>query len=85
MNEPQRQFGELGYAVPGKAGELDAGPHEDQGDGKDADAANDYLKAHGIIPRKVGGYGLPDCLRITIGNEQEMRATAGAIRDFVKQ
>ena len=53
--------------------------------GKDADAANDYLKAHGIIPRKVGGYGLPDCLRITIGNEQEMRATAGAIRDFVKQ
>ena len=53
--------------------------------GKDADAANDYLKAHGVIPRKVTGYGLPEYLRITIGLEHEMRAAAAAIRDFIKQ
>jgi histidinol-phosphate aminotransferase len=52
--------------------------------GKDADAANDFLLKRGIIPRKVGGYGLPDCLRITIGLEGEMRATVDALRDFVK-
>jgi len=74
----------LGLEVPPSVGNfvLVRFPREK---GKDADAANEYLKANGIIPRKVGGYGLPDYLRITIGNEAEMRAAAGAIGDFVKQ
>jgi histidinol-phosphate aminotransferase len=55
-----------------------------QANGKDANAANDFLLKRGIIPRKVGGYGLPDCLRITIGLEAEMRATVAALADFVK-
>jgi histidinol-phosphate aminotransferase len=52
--------------------------------GKDADAANAFLLKRGIILRKVAGYGLPDCLRATIGNEAEMRATVAALADFVK-
>ena len=42
-----------------------------------------FLKARGIITRKMGAYGLPDCLRITIGSEDEMRAVAAALADFL--
>ncbi len=53
------------------------------GDGKTADAADVYLKSQGIIVRKVGGYGLPDCLRITIGLEVEMRAVMDGLNEFM--
>ena len=39
------------------------------------------LKADGILIRQMGGYGLPHCLRISIGTEDEMRATLSAIAD----
>ena len=35
----------------------------------EAEACNAALKAEGIIVRPVAGYGLPECLRITIGDE----------------
>jgi len=38
-----------------------------------ADAAYAALMAEGFIARLMGGYGLPECLRITIGLEDEMR------------
>ena len=50
---------------------------------RDANAADAYLARRGIIPRKVAGYGLPDCLRITVGTEDETRAVAQALDDFV--
>ncbi len=53
--------------------------------GKTAEAANAFLNARGIIPRMVANYGLPDCLRITIGTEAEMRATALALKDFMTE
>jgi histidinol-phosphate aminotransferase len=34
--------------------------------------ADERLRAGGLIARKVAGYGLRDCLRITIGREEEM-------------
>lgn len=40
-----------------------------------ADAAFDFLRARGIIVRPMGGYGLPGCLRITVGIEQHMQQT----------
>ena len=40
---------------------------------RSADAANAYLNSKGVIVRQVGGYGLPDCLRITIGTEDQNR------------
>ncbi|HLY56537.1 MAG TPA: aminotransferase class I/II-fold pyridoxal phosphate-dependent enzyme, partial [Stellaceae bacterium] len=48
-----------------------------------ADAADAALRARGIIVRKMGAYGLPDSLRITIGTEPEMRAVAAALAEFV--
>ncbi|WP_422364909.1 histidinol-phosphate transaminase [Pelagibius sp.] len=38
------------------------------------------LKARGILVRGVGAYGLANCLRVTIGTEDEMRATAEALQ-----
>ncbi|GFE65263.1 histidinol-phosphate transaminase [Litoreibacter roseus] len=34
-----------------------------------AEGCDAYLKTRGVIVRKVGGYGLPHCLRVTIGDE----------------
>jgi histidinol-phosphate aminotransferase len=49
---------------------------------RNAAAANDYLNSKGIIVRPVGGYGLPDCLRITIGTEDQNRAVIDALSEF---
>lgn len=49
-----------------------------------ANAAAEHLIGRGIIPRKVGVYGLGAYLRVTIGLEHEMRATAAALADFAK-
>jgi histidinol-phosphate aminotransferase len=48
----------------------------------DADGADAFLRSRGLIMRKMGAYGLPHCLRITIGTEAEMRATAAALTEF---
>ena len=50
---------------------------------KDADAADEFLKSRGIILRRVAGYGLPDCLRMTIGTEADNRAVVAALADFL--
>jgi histidinol-phosphate aminotransferase len=49
---------------------------------RNAAAANDYLNTKGIIVRPVGGYGLPDCLRITVGTEDQNRAVLDALSEF---
>ena len=36
-----------------------------------ADAANAALRDRGVIVRAMGGYGLPHCLRITVGTAEE--------------
>ncbi|MFA5898685.1 MAG: histidinol-phosphate transaminase [Hyphomicrobium sp.] len=51
--------------------------------GKTADAADKFLKARGIIVRKVAAYRLPDCLRVTIGTETDNRAVVAALAEFV--
>ncbi len=48
----------------------------------DADATDAFLRSRGLIMRKMGAYGLPHCLRITIGSEAETRATAAALGEF---
>ncbi|MCE2475868.1 MAG: histidinol-phosphate transaminase [Alphaproteobacteria bacterium] len=73
---------ELGLGVrPGVANfvlaEFDpAGP-------KSAAAAYDHLVGQGIFGRRVGEYGLPDHLRFTVGLEEENRAVAAALADFL--
>ena len=51
-------------------------------DAATASAANDYLHTKGIIVRPVGGYGLPDYLRITVGTEDQNRAVLDALSEF---
>jgi histidinol-phosphate aminotransferase len=54
-----------------------------EGPGRNASAAHDFMQGRGIIPRDTAGVGLPGCLRITIGREDEMRAVAGALAEFM--
>ena len=48
-----------------------------------ADAAERHLRRAGVIVRKVGGYGLPHCLRITIGLADENDLVSSALQDFM--
>lgn len=50
---------------------------------RDAAAAEAFLNERGIIPRGVAAYGLGDCLRFTIGREEEMRETVQVLAEFV--
>ena len=49
----------------------------------DAKAADAFLRSRGIIVRRVDSYGLPDYLRITIGREDEVRAVAETLAEFL--
>ncbi len=53
------------------------------GNGRDAEAANAFLMARGIIPRTMAGYGLPDSLRVTVGLEDELRELVAALAEFM--
>ncbi|MEM9046518.1 MAG: histidinol-phosphate transaminase [Pseudomonadota bacterium] len=44
-----------------------------------AKKAEQALRDEGVMPRAMGFYGLPDCLRITIGQQAEMDLTAGTL------
>ncbi len=48
----------------------------------EAKACNEYLTTNGILVRYVGGYGLPNCLRITVGDEASCRRVVHAIGKF---
>ncbi|MFY0635296.1 MAG: histidinol-phosphate transaminase [Vannielia sp.] len=48
----------------------------------EAEAAFNHLGNQGLIVRQVGGYGLPNCLRITIGTEENCRAVIAALTAF---
>ncbi len=45
--------------------------------------ADEFLRSKGIIVRAMGGYGLPDALRITIGRDDENQAVVAALTEFV--
>lgn len=51
--------------------------------GRNAPAADAFLRQEGIIARRMESYGLPDALRITIGLEDEMRAVVAALARFI--
>ena len=51
--------------------------------GKSAADADAFLSARGLILRAVVNYGLPDCLRLTVGNQEANRAVVEALREFV--
>jgi histidinol-phosphate aminotransferase len=47
-----------------------------------ATAADGFLAERGLILRAVSAYGLPHCLRLTVGTEEANRLVASAIKDF---
>ncbi len=49
----------------------------------DAEAARQFLKSAGILVRQMPAYGLPSCLRVTIGTEAEMRAVVDTLKAFL--
>ncbi|MFM7085104.1 MAG: histidinol-phosphate transaminase [Hyphomicrobium sp.] len=52
---------------------------------RNAVLCDEFLRSHGIIVRGVGSYGLPHCLRITIGKEDENRKLIAVMGEFQKR
>ncbi len=52
------------------------------GSSDEANACDEHLRGEGILVRKVGGYNLPHCLRITVGDEAACRRVVHAIGQF---
>jgi histidinol-phosphate aminotransferase len=49
-----------------------------------AEAADAFLRKRGIIVRGVRGYGLPHCLRITVGTAEEVQAVIEGLTAFMQ-
>ena len=50
------------------------------GNADDAKSADNALRAEGVFLRAQGGAGLPDCLRVTIGETDDMNLTAALLK-----
>jgi histidinol-phosphate aminotransferase len=78
----REQLLELGLDVTDSVGNfllVCFGEHQE----RTAEGADAALKKAGIIVRGMAGYGLPNCLRITIGLEEDMRAVVDCLRQFM--
>ncbi|NUB44438.1 histidinol-phosphate transaminase [Fertoebacter nigrum] len=51
-------------------------------DAAEAENCDAFLQTQGLIVRRVSGYKLPHCLRITVGDEASCRRVAHAIAQF---
>lgn len=54
-----------------------SGPDKTVGD------ADTYLTERGFVLRRVGGYGLPNAIRMTIGTEEACRGVVEALKEFL--
>jgi histidinol-phosphate aminotransferase len=79
----EAQLEELGLKVTPSVGNflLIHFPGEKGRSAADADA---YLRAAGLVLRRVGAYGFPDALRMSIGTEEANRATVDALKQFLQ-
>lgn len=71
----------LGFRVDDSVGNfvLIHFPHDKGMTARDADA---FLCSQGVILRRLMNYGLPDCLRLTVGSEEANRAAVAALGAF---
>jgi histidinol-phosphate aminotransferase len=51
-------------------------------DEAEASACDAFLREQGLLVRRVSGYKLPNCLRITVGDESACRRVAHAVAQF---
>jgi histidinol-phosphate aminotransferase len=56
----------------------------DFGTPEKAEAADAFLRKRGIIVRGVRGYGLPNCLRVTVGTGEEVHAAVEGLTAFMQ-
>ncbi|TDI65699.1 MAG: histidinol-phosphate transaminase [Alphaproteobacteria bacterium] len=56
--------------------------HFDAESPKSAPQADRFLQKNGLILRRLEAYGLPHCLRLTVGLEQANRAVIAALTEF---
>ena len=74
-----RAIGDLGLAVvPSQASFILV----DFGSPEASASAFRFLREQGIVVRPMGGYGLPACLRISIGTVAQMQAMAAILADW---
>jgi histidinol-phosphate aminotransferase len=59
--------------------------HFDPETPKNAEAAYQYLFDRGIVTRRVGGYGLPDWVRMSIGTRAEMTIVRDTLKEFLEK
>jgi histidinol-phosphate aminotransferase len=59
--------------------------HFDPETPKNAEAAYQYLFDRGIVTRRVGGYGLPDWVRMSIGTRAEMTIVRDTLTEFLEK
>jgi histidinol-phosphate aminotransferase len=52
---------------------------------KTAPAADAFLSQNGVILRAVGSYGLPNCLRMTVGTEEQNRLAVSLLQQFMSR
>jgi histidinol-phosphate aminotransferase len=52
-------------------------------DGRSAKDADSFLAERGLILRGMAAYGLPNCLRLTIGNAEANRRVVTALTEFM--
>ncbi len=71
----------LGLAVTPSMANFVLAHFEDAGQSA---AAAESLKGRNILVRGLGGYGLPQCLRIGVGREEENKAVIETLGEFLK-
>ena len=82
LKRTQDALRQLGLTVPDGVGNFVLVRFPDT-PGRRAEDADAHLRSKAIIARRVAAYGLPDCLRITIGTAEEMEAVIAALREFM--
>lgn len=75
-----KEISGLGIGVTPSAGNFLLLHFKDQAE---AMAADRFFLSRGLILRTVGAYGLPHCLRLTVGTEEANRLVTAALKDFV--
>lgn len=77
-----REFAALGLRVTPSVGNFLLVHFPDEA-GKDAASADAFLRARGLVLRRVGVYGFANALRMTVGTGEANELVVAALRDFL--
>jgi histidinol-phosphate aminotransferase len=78
-----REIGALGLKVTPSVGNFIL-IHFPANAGRTAKEADAFLTRRGLVLRAVGAYGLPNCLRMTVGDVEANRLAVAALAEFMK-